>query len=117
MRCRSRSPAGAVSLAVLWLLAGQPLPAVGDYLRNAIDTVGGYVEAMGYEEGGSAGEWQLLVILGSAATLSVLAWASFPGIGERRRGALAVAVLAVHYFVLREVFVRHSLGRGRASRS
>ena len=104
--------AGAVSLAVLWLLAGQPLPALGDYLRNAIDTVGGYVEAMGYEEGGSAGEWQLLVILGSAATLSALAWASFPGIGERRRGALAVAVLAIHYFVLREVFVRHSLGRG-----
>ena len=42
---------------------------------------------MGREEGGTAGEWQLLVILGSAATLSALAWASFPGIGERRGGA------------------------------
>jgi hypothetical protein len=103
---------GTVSLAVLWLLAGQPLPALGDYLRNAIDTVRGYVEAMGMEEGGTAAEWQLLVILGSAATLSALAWASFPGIGERRRVGLALTVLAMHYFVLREVFLRHSLGRG-----
>jgi len=54
-----------VSLAVLWLLAGQPLPALGDYLRNAIDTISGYVEAMGFEKAESAGEWQLLVILGS----------------------------------------------------
>jgi hypothetical protein len=103
---------GLLSLVVLWLVAGQPLPALGDYLRNSLDTVGGYVEAMGYEEGGSASEWHLLVILGSAVALTGLVWASFPELSDRRRAALAAAVLAMHYFVLREVFLRHNLARG-----
>jgi hypothetical protein len=106
--------AGVVALVVFWLLAGQPLAALGDYLRNALDTVSGYVEAMGLDEGGPSSQWHLAVILVSALTLTVLAWTSLPGLPDRRRGALAVAVLAVHYFILREIFLRHNLERGAA---
>jgi hypothetical protein len=103
---------GLLSLVVLWLLAGQPLGAIADYLRNGYETVSGYVEAMGYDEGGTPSEWQLLAILVSAVTLSALSWASFPELSDRRRGGLALVVLTIHYFVLREVFVRYSVGRG-----
>jgi hypothetical protein len=103
---------GLVSLALLWLLAGQPLPALGDYGRNAIETIGGYVEAMGVEEAGAAGQWHLLVILGSAAVVSALVWTSFPDLSSRKRAAIVAGVLLFHYFILREVFVVHSLARG-----
>ena len=103
---------GLVSLVVLWLLAGQPLLALDDYARNSLDTIGGYVEAMGVEEAGAPGQWHLLVIVGSAIVVSALAWTSFPDLGNRRRAALVTAILLVHYFILREVFIRHSLAQG-----
>ena len=103
---------GFVTLLILWLLAGQPLLALGDYGRNAIDTISGYVEAMGLEEAGRAGEWQLPVLIGSAAALAWLAWTSFPELSNRRLGAMVAGILLMHYFVLREVFVRHSVTRG-----
>jgi hypothetical protein len=103
---------GLVSLVLFWLLAGQALPALADYLRNSIEVVGGYVEAMGVEDAGPAGQWHLLVILGSAAVVSALVWTSFPDLDKRRRAAILAGVLLFHYFILREVFLRHSLARG-----
>lgn len=103
---------GALTLVAIWMLLGQPVPAIFDYFRNANETIRGYVESMGIEEAGAAGEWHLLVIVGSAVVTSALAWTSFPRLGNRRLGAVVLAILLVHYFVLREVFVRHTLTKG-----
>ena len=103
---------GAVTLLALWLIAGQPLGALADYARNGAETISGYVEAMGAEDSRRATAWQLLVLVGSAISLSVLAWRSFADLGRRRQGALVLVILLVHYFLLREIFVRHGVERG-----
>jgi hypothetical protein len=113
-RRRHALAAGASSLLVallsLWLLLGQPLGALPDYLHNGYDVVSGYVEAMGHNELGAGGDWEVLVLLGSAAALSTGAWTALSTEPLRRRAALAGAVLLVHYFLAREMFVRYDLG-------
>jgi hypothetical protein len=95
------------TLLALWLLLGEPLGALPDYLRNSYNVIGGYVEAMGHN---SVGQWQLLVVLGSAVALSVGAWRALATERPRRGAALAGAVLVVHYFIAREMFVRYDAG-------
>jgi hypothetical protein len=97
------------TLVVLWLLVGEPLGALPDYLRNSYDIVVGYVEAMGLRPGAES-QWQLLLVVGSAIVLAVGAWRALETERRRRGAALAGAVLVVHYFVLREAFVRYGPG-------
>ena len=99
-----------LALLALWLLLGQPLGALPDYLHNGYEVVGGYVEAMGHNELGAGGEWEVWVLLGSAAALTAGAWTALSMEPLRRRAALAGAVLLVHYFLAREMFVRYDLG-------
>jgi hypothetical protein len=54
----------------------------------------------------------LLLLLGSAISLSVGAWVSMAGRGRRQRLFLVLAVLTLHYFLFREMFTREGLGRG-----
>jgi hypothetical protein len=98
------------TLVALWLILGQPLGALPDYLHNGYDVVSGYVEAMGHNELGSSGEWQVLLLLGSALALGAGAWTALPTDSLRRRWALVGAVMLVHYFVAREIFVRYDAG-------
>jgi hypothetical protein len=97
------------TLIALWLLLGEPLGALPDYLRNSYDVVAGYVESMGISPG-AAIQWQLLLVVGSAIALAVGAWRSLATERPRRGAALAGAVLMVHYFVAREAFVRYDSG-------
>jgi hypothetical protein len=97
------------SLVVLWLLVGEPLGALPDYLRNSWEVVGGYVEAMGHTAGPEV-QWQLLVVVGSAIALTLGAWRAFATERPRRGAALAGAVLVIHYFAAREAFVRYDSG-------
>lgn len=97
------------TLVMLWLLLGQPLGALPDYLRNSYDVIDGYVEAMGIAPE-AAEEWQLLLVLGSALALAIAAWRALTTERPRRGAALAAAVLAVHYFIYREAFVRYGPG-------
>jgi hypothetical protein len=98
------------TLVALWLILGEPLGALPDYLRNSYDVVSGYVEAMGHNEVGSSGQWQALVLLGSALALAAGAWSALSTGRPRRRWALVGAVGLVHYFVAREMFVRYDGG-------
>ncbi len=95
---------------ILWLIVGEPLGALPDYLRNGYDVVVGYVEAMGYNEVGPAGDWQVWLVLGSAVALGAGAWKALSSDRLRRRAALTAAVLLVHYFLAREMFVRYDGG-------
>jgi SGNH hydrolase-like domain, acetyltransferase AlgX len=97
------------TLMVLWLLLGEPLGALPDYLRNSYEVIVGYVDAMG-RGAGPESQWELLVLLGSAVTLAFGAWRSLATERPRRGAALAGAVLVVHYFVAREAFVRYDSG-------
>jgi hypothetical protein len=97
------------TLLVLWLLLGEPLAALPDYLRNGYDVIDGYVEAMGIAPE-AGGQWQLLLILGSALVLTAGAWRALATERTRRGAALAGAVLVVHYFVGREALVRYGPG-------
>ena len=112
-RRRNLAVAGASllgTLLTLWLLVGEPLGALPDYLRNGYEVIGGYVEAMGHNEIGPSGEWQVWLVLGSALALGVGAWRALSINRLRRRAALASAVVLVHYFLAREIFVRYDGG-------
>ncbi len=102
----------AVALCLVWLLVGQPLNALPDYFKGAYQVVTGYVDSMGRDTAGSKGIWMLLLLLGSAVALSVGAWVSMAGRGERQRRSLVLVVLALHYCLYREMFTREGLGRG-----
>ncbi len=97
------------TLVALWLLVGEPLGALPDYLRNSYEVIGGYVEAMGLSPGAES-QWQTLLVVGSAVALAIGAWRALDTERPRRGAALAGAVLVVHYFVAREAFVRYGPG-------
>lgn len=103
---------GLIALVFIWLLLGQPLGALPDYLRNGGDVVKGYVDAMGIDEGTPGSQWQLWLLLASTAALATAAWTALPLLDLRRRLGLLVAVLLAHYFLLREIFVRYDSTRG-----
>ncbi len=95
---------------ILWLIVGEPLGALPDYLRNGYQVVVGYVEAMGDNEVGASGDWQVWLVLGSAVALGAGAWKALSTDRLRRRTGLTGAVLLVHYFLAREMFVRYDGG-------
>jgi hypothetical protein len=105
---------GAGSLALTataaWLLLGQPIGAIPDYIANGYATVTGYAGAMGYDVVGRSGDWQPAVLIASAIALTTAAWKTMPAAPRRRRAALALNVLIVHYFVAREMFTRYDSG-------
>ena len=103
----------ALSLATAWLALGQPLGALPDYVRTGYSLASGYPDAMGEDLLVATGHWEAPVVIASAVILSTGAWLSLAQEPRRRRAALAVAVLIVHYFLAREMFVRW--GGGHAS--
>jgi hypothetical protein len=98
------------TLLVLWLAVGEPLGALPAYLRNGYEVIGGYVEAMGDNRIGVQGEWQVWLVLGSALALGFGAWRALATAPLRRRAALSGAVVLLHYFLAREMFVRYDAG-------
>lgn len=93
-----------------WLALGEPLGALPDYVTNGLSFVQGYVDAMGLNQLGVTGEWQLAAVIVSTAAFAAAAWFSLADAPLRRRNALAGCVLLVHYFVAREMFVRYTAG-------
>jgi len=69
---------------------------------------------MGVDALGVNGQWEVPVVITSAIALSVGAWITLERAPLRRRAALAVAVVLVHYFVAREMFVRYEPGHAAA---
>jgi len=99
-----------LTTVVAWLALGQPLSALGDYLRYSLAIAQGYVDGMGFNQVGVGGQWEVLAVILSALVLSVAAWRSLADRPVRGRAALAGGVLLVHYFVAREMFVRFDAG-------
>jgi hypothetical protein len=100
-----------LTMLLAWLALGQPVGALPDYLRTGRSIVEGYVDAMGVDQLGAEGQWEVFVVILSATVLSAAAWLSLAGAPLRCRVALAGCVLLVHYFVAREIFVRYAPGR------
>ena len=99
-----------LTTSLTWLALGQPLSALPDYVSTGISVVQGYVDAMGYNMLGGAGQWEVLILIVSAARLQrsrVVRPCRRP---LRRRAALAGCVVLVHYFVAREMLVRYDPG-------
>jgi len=110
---RNLKLAGAVFIfatLALWLLLGQPLDALPAYVRNGYEVVHGYVDVMGHNEYGAAGEWLIFLVIGSAVAFSVAAWRLLPHLGRRRQLGLIGAILIFHYLLFREMFVRYDHG-------
>lgn len=80
-------------VVALWLLAGEGLAQLPDYLRNSLAIITGYNEAMGVS---IAPAWQLWAGVALGLLLVVVAWF---GDYETRRGRIAgVAVMGVVAF-------------------
>jgi hypothetical protein len=97
----------AVSVAALWLLAGQGLGDVGAYLGGAFEIVSGYSSAMRQE---AAGRGEDYVVGGLALVLLVsAAWVS-TRTQPRRTQIAAAAVVALYVLAAyKSGFVRHSV--------
>jgi hypothetical protein len=80
-------------LILLWLLLGQPLGSLGDYVTNGIQVVSGYNEAMSL--GGAPGWGVPALIIGAVGLVGMTAIAPFK---DRRARWFAVASVAVAAF-------------------
>jgi hypothetical protein len=103
-----------ITMLLAWIVLGQPVASLPDYVRYGYQIVVGYVDSMGYDGLGVNGEWEVLVVIASAVALSVGAWFSMAERPRRSQAALVAAVLLVHYFVAREMFVRYDAGHAGA---
>ena len=93
------------SLLVLWLVTGQPLAALPDYVRHSNEVVSGFASAMMLEDPPAAWDrvFMAVAVAAAFAAVAIVSW-SWPL--TRRIGALAlVAVLAFTAF--KQGFVRH----------
>jgi hypothetical protein len=98
----------ALSLVVLWLIAGQALGALPDYLLNSAAVVAGYSAAMEAEDPALAWEyWAAAVVAGLFA---VAAWRTGFEWGGRRRVAVLLLTALLVFGLFKAAFVRHDAG-------
>lgn len=97
-----------VTAALLWLLCGQGLGNVDDFLRSAIQIVGGYSAAMGTEAG--AVDWDWIAALAMIVTVvAATAWTTRAAPPAARVGSL-VLIGALCLVAVKQGFVRHDVG-------
>lgn len=75
---------------LLWLLAGQPLGSLGDYIANGAQIVSGYNEAMSL---GGAPRWGVVALI--VSTVSLIGMTALAPFKDRRARWFAVATVAV----------------------
>lgn len=80
-------------LIVLWLITGQPIGSLGDYVVNGIQIVSGYNESMAI--GGAPAWGEAALVLGALALVGMTALAPFK---DQRARWFAVAAVAVAGF-------------------
>jgi hypothetical protein len=98
----------AGSLALLWLIAGQPLAALPDYVSLSNAVVSGYSQTMELTYPGPNGYIFLAIAL--VAGLAAVAWALNSGIGLRRRVVLTGLIALYGFACFKEGFVRQDGG-------
>jgi hypothetical protein len=104
---RRRTPwpvvTAVASLLALWLLAGQPLLAIGAYLETSLQLAGGYTEAMSLPGPAlEVGAYLAIAGLLLAAQTSLL----WPAWGRRSLPA-ALALAGILFLVFKAAFLRH----------
>lgn len=97
-----------IGLPLFWLLAGQSLGHIPDYLHNAARVVSGYSQSMGYDE--PAQRWTLWLAIGfTGLGLAAIRSQMAPELA-RRRTAVAVLWLAWCFMYFKAGFVRQDSG-------
>jgi hypothetical protein len=94
----------AATIVVAWVLTGNSLGNLGEFLRNAISLSGGYSSAMQLEIGRTDEWWYALV---ATLVIAVVATLGFRQSYGRVRIASVVVLLAVTWWAFKEGFVRH----------
>ncbi len=98
--------AGAVtSVVLLWVLLGQPISALPDWIRGAIEIGRGYSGAMGLENPGLL--WNYPVAIALVAVLGTLLWCTRQ-VPVRVRATVTVVLVAGLYVIFRVDFTRHA---------
>jgi hypothetical protein len=93
-----------VVFIVLWLVLGQPITAIPDYVRASIEISGGYTPAMSADEPGA--DWIYLVYFALLAAGLWVAWDSTEGGPRRQRIGLMLVWLLFWFFGFKEAVVR-----------
>lgn len=93
---------------VLWLVSGQGVGNVDDYVASAFEIVSGYSEAMQSEAAPVSWDWAAALLVG-LATLGATAYASAGAETSRRIGMLLVVGLLL-FSLAKFAFVRHEAG-------
>jgi hypothetical protein len=98
----------AVSLALLWLIAGQPLDALPDYVSLSDAVISGYSQTMALTYPGPHG--YIILALGLVVGLAATAWALNAQLGVRRRIVLTGLIALFGLVSFKEGFVRQDSG-------
>ena len=93
---------------VPWVLTGQSLTAIPDYLVNSASVISGYTVAMIAESPGRA--WTFWAAGAVAAIGAGAVWAGLAGVATRARVGALVAYLLFAWLSFKQGFVRHSGG-------
>jgi hypothetical protein len=98
----------AVSLIGCWVLSGQSLAGIPEYVSGSLQVISGYSEAMGYEDPGRIWElWAALAL--TVVGLVIIVQSEMPA-SPRARPALVVMWLVLAFTAFKSGFVRHSAG-------
>ncbi len=98
----------AVTLAAGWVLTGQSLAGIPDYLSGSLQVISGYSEAMGFHEAGRAWElWTALALTIVGLVVIARGEALSP---SRRKLALTVMWVVLAFTAFKAGFVRHDSG-------
>jgi hypothetical protein len=94
-----------VGLVGGWLISGQPLDALLDYIRGSLQIVSGYADYQYSEEGARA--WEYMGALAIAIGVGWLAWTNTATWHWRPRIVLLAMTALVVYSTFKQGFVRH----------
>jgi len=108
LRVAEFGAAFALSLVLLWLLAGQPLDALPDYVSLSRDVIAGYSQTMELTYPGPTS--YIFLALGLIAGLAAVAWALNGHLDFRRRALLTGLIALFGFFCFKEGFVRQDSG-------
>ena len=97
-----------VSLVLFWLLAGQPLAALPDYLSLTSAVASGHSQTMPLADPGPPS--QVFLALALVAGFGVASWLLNSGLECRQRVALTAMIALFGFFSFKEGFVRQDNG-------
>lgn len=108
LRLAEFAAAFVASLIVFWMIAGQPLGALPDYISLSKEVVAGYSQTMELSYPGPAS--YVFLAIGVIAGLAAVAWVLNGELDRRRRALLTGLIALFGFFCFKEGFVRQDSG-------